>query len=115
MHDGKQMHYNSQKKEMIATKVLMITQKSVDMFTSALQVQMKFYFYRPSRLKGHFEDVLNDIPHTQKPDIDNLIKYVLDCGNKVLWDDDALIYCLGPEPPQKIWSKKPRTEIIYGP
>lgn len=31
-------------------------------------------------------------PHIVKPDLDNLLKSILDCLNQVLWHDDALVY-----------------------
>ena len=30
-------------------------------------------------------------PHTSKPDLDNLIKNILDRGNNILWEDDKNI------------------------
>lgn len=44
----------------------------------------------------------------QKPDVDNLLKFYLDCGNGILWHDDSqIISCTGV----KKFSKNPRTEI----
>jgi Holliday junction resolvase RusA-like endonuclease len=48
------------------------------------------------------------IAHVKKPDLDNLIKWVLDCGNALLWQDDSMIYCIQAF---KVYSPKPRTEI----
>ena len=31
-------------------------------------------------------------PHLVKPDLDNLVKLILDAGNNSLWDDDKLIF-----------------------
>jgi Holliday junction resolvase RusA-like endonuclease len=47
---------------------------------------------------------------TNKPDIDNLIKFVLDACNKILWEDDKIIcevQC------RKIYSENPSTEIEF--
>lgn len=41
-------------------------------------------------------------------DIDNLIKFVLDCGNQILYPDDRYIISLTPK---KLFSETPRTEI----
>ena len=43
-----------------------------------------------------------------KSDLDNLIKFVCDCGNKLIWVDDALISCIIA---RKIYSQTPRTEF----
>jgi len=45
---------------------------------------------------------------TQKPDIDNLEKYILDCSNGLLFSDDKNIILLFS---RKFYSEKPRTEI----
>ncbi len=47
-------------------------------------------------------------PHFKRPDIDNLIKYVLDVGNKVLWKDDATIVSVEAS---KIYFETPFTLI----
>lgn len=47
--------------------------------------------------------------HVKKPDIDNLLKYYMDAGNGILWDDDAKISSIFST---KIYSENPRTQII---
>jgi Holliday junction resolvase RusA-like endonuclease len=47
--------------------------------------------------------------HTKKPDLDNLVKYVKDCLNGVLWHDDSQVSHLTAT---KRYSENPRTEII---
>lgn len=42
-------------------------------------------------------------PHLQTPDLDNLIKNVLDRGNGILWKDDNSIYKITAS---KFWSDK---------
>lgn len=44
----------------------------------------------------------------KKPDIDNLVKFILDCGNGILWPDDRFIIKLCAI---KKYSKKPCTII----
>jgi Holliday junction resolvase RusA-like endonuclease len=56
-----------------------------------IAVRAAFYFRRP---KGHFRTNGQIKPaaparHTQKPDVDNLLKALLDCGSVIgLWRDD---------------------------
>lgn len=45
-----------------------------------------------------------------KPDLDNLAKFYLDCGNGLLWKDDAEIHSLKVT---KHYSRNPRTEMIF--
>ena len=48
------------------------------------------------------------IPHKEKPDWDNLAKFVMDCGNGLLWSDDKIVNC---SVVRKDYSNKPRTII----
>ncbi len=48
------------------------------------------------------------IPHNEKPDFDNLAKFILDCGNGILWSDDKI---LNHGVIRKAYSKNPRTII----
>jgi Holliday junction resolvase RusA-like endonuclease len=32
-----------------------------------------------------------ELPHTKKPDVDNCLKFVLDCLNGIAWGDDASV------------------------
>lgn len=52
------------------------------------------------------------LPCTKKPDLDNLEKFVLDCGNGILWPDDRFIIKLTSK---KIYSNKPCTIIMIKP
>ncbi len=51
---------------------------------------------------------LHEIPHIVKPDLDNLIKFVLDCGNGLLWTDDKKVNYISAE---KKYSEEPKTII----
>lgn len=46
--------------------------------------------------------------HTSKPDLDNLEKFYLDCGNGILYPDDRYVVSVKKK---KLYSKNPRTEI----
>lgn len=82
-------------------------------FNEPLSVEMIFYMKRP---KSHFrtgkyshklkKGIGED--HSKKPDIDNLVKFVMDSGNKILWKDDA---CISHLRTMKVYSLNPRTEI----
>lgn len=54
------------------------------------------------------EAVLGKMVPSGKPDLDNLVKLVLDCGNKAVWDDDAQITALHV---MKVYSETPRTVV----
>jgi Holliday junction resolvase RusA-like endonuclease len=46
--------------------------------------------------------------HVKKPDTDNLLKFLKDCGNGLLWADDSQVSEVHA---WKVYSDKPRTEI----
>lgn len=86
-------HYDPQEKE----KKLFINEikKCIDQEKipdrEFYKVQIIFTFPFPkSRLRKNTPDI-KTIPHNTKPDLDNLIKFVLDCGNGILWQDDKKI------------------------
>jgi len=59
-----------------------------------VKVEFIFKFIPPNniskkRLPLYFN---NSIQYTKTPDLTNLIKFIEDCGNSVLWKDDRLIY-----------------------
>lgn len=47
-------------------------------------------------------------PKTTRADVDNLCKWVLDCGNEILWKDDGLVHSLSSV---KLWAEKAQTII----
>ena len=78
-----------------------------------LGLSVCFYIRRPKKhyRTGKFSHLLKkNSPKIciQKPDIDNLIKFVLDACNDLLWEDDKLIYEIES---RKVFSENPRTEI----
>lgn len=46
--------------------------------------------------------------HTKKPDLDNMIKFVKDCANGILWHDDSQVISISAV---KIYSEIPSTYI----
>ena len=48
-------------------------------------------------------------PHISKPDLDNLIKFVLDALNGVVWADDRQVAAYGEC--VKLWTETPMTRI----
>ncbi len=81
-------------------------------------VEINCFFYMP-RPKNHYgtgkkNEILKEtapIYHTKKPDLDNLVKFVLDCLNGLAWYDDSQIITLIAH---KVYSNVPRTCIEIG-
>jgi len=90
MCGSKIRQYDSQKVKKRTTKSIMVYELAKNNIPNILDydyycVTITFTFYKPKRL-------LIDCPeHNHKPDLDNLIKYVLDCGNDILWTDDSKV------------------------
>ena len=83
-----------------------------------LYINIKFYMKRPKShfRTGKFANMIKDkwirLPHTKKPDIDNLIKFVLDAlqGHNGYFLDDSQVVRLYAE---KLYTDNdPHTEIM---
>lgn len=76
----------------------------------SLEVDIVFYLPIPKSVnkKQRAEMLDGKIKHTKKPDIDNLIKSVLDALNGIAYSDDSKIIKVAAE---KQYSEKPKTEI----
>jgi len=62
-----------------------------------VKVSMTFCHKRPQRLNRK-KDTVARIPKTTKPDIDNMIKMVLDVLTKAkIWNDDNQVVCVTAE------------------
>ena len=121
---GRQKQYDPQAKQKVVTRNYMLAERMKQNWPYMLEqdahiltsdhadgfdLTINFYCYRPPILRMIPEDEFFRYTHTRKPDLDNMIKYILDCGNKILWHDDAEIYKITAS---KCWSKTPRTEIL---
>ena len=82
-----------------------------------LYINIKFYMkrpkshYRTGRYEGLVKEKWQNLPMDKKPDIDNLIKFVLDAlqGQNAYFVDDSQVVRILVE---KIYSDNPRTEIM---
>lgn len=78
-------------------------------FETFFEIDISFYMPVPESSTNAQRNAKLWYPqHTIKPDIDNLIKFFLDCANGILFPDDSMIWSINAK---KIYSKKPRTEI----
>ena len=88
--------------------------KLVEPFTGEILLLITFQFPWPKKWyrTGKYSGLLKDnapIEHTIKPDIDNLLKFVMDAGNGVLWSDDRQIHQVQMK---KVYGPVPETVII---
>lgn len=100
--------YDPQKQEKLAFGLVLRTQQTAQkhpILTGPLHLILNFYFaIPPSRHKTREGDF-----HHIRPDLDNLIKFVLDSANTVLFKDDAQIASITAS---KRYDHLPRTEVI---
>jgi len=84
----------------------------------ALAISITFYCKRP---KSHYRTGRNahlmksgaPVVKTSKPDIDNHVKFYMDCGQDILWKDDSQVIRLeawkvyedeqGPRTEMEVW------------
>ena len=69
-----------------------------------LHVDLTFYMPIPQSKRKKIPPA-----HITRPDLDNLIKWILDIATGIIYDDDALICSISAK---KIYDTNPRTEII---
>ena len=76
-----------------------------------VEMHMTFFMPIPSSTPKSLQKQmeLSPVPHTKKPDLDNLIKHVLDAANGVLFVDDRQIHSVTC---RKIYSHEPKTRIV---
>ena len=77
---------------------------------TAIRLTCRFFMPIPASIskKKRAEYVGCAVPHTKKPDLDNLVKFVKDCANGVLWRDDSQVIALTAS---KAYHTHPATEI----
>lgn len=69
---------------------------------------LDFYFEMPKSWNEKKRDLMNNTPYSIKPDLDNLVKYIADVCNGILYTDDSLIVTIQAK---KLWSYKSRTVL----
>ena len=87
--------------------------KSKDLYLNELSLMITFVFPWPKKWyrTGKYSHLLKDTApeiHTKKPDIDNLLKLIMDSGNGVVWKDDCQIWEVQM---RKIYGDPPKTII----
>lgn len=113
---GNGITYDPKKKEKehVKAKMLQFVERSYMEEKRLLQIcriatsksfHVSFDFYmKSSSIKSNLQ-LWNIEPHISKPDLDNLIKFYLDCGNGIFWSDDSQVNSISSK---KYYSEKPR-------
>lgn len=99
---GRGTIYDSQKHEKFVASMSITHQiAGKKIFNGPLEMEVVFFMAIPAKGKHKIGR-----PHFSKPDLDNLIKFVGDICNKVLFHDDCTIYRISA---LKVYDSKPRT------
>ena len=102
--------YSDQKDQARRMSILALQQTKGETLQGALIVKMDFGMAMPKKVaKSKREAMLcGDIAPTKKPDLDNLEKMILDCLNKIVWEDDKQIVEIHS---RKFYSDDPGTMV----
>ena len=97
--------YDSQKPEKLYYGLLMKKGFNSEPLCCPVEIALDFAFQIP---KSKSTKINSNHPHTSIPDLDNLIKFVKDAGNGILWRDDCLIHSVIA---RKFYDTYPYTKI----
>jgi Holliday junction resolvase RusA-like endonuclease len=101
--------YDSQKQIKYSAGIqLKFQHEGQALFDGPLKLEVTFFMPIPQHLQRTLKNLQPHSPHHVKPDVDNLVKFVLDVANTILYHDDALISIIHA---QKVYSSVPRTEF----
>jgi Holliday junction resolvase RusA-like endonuclease len=79
-----------------------------DKLSGPLKATITAHMPIPASASKKDKQRLPGCPHTKKPDIDNIVKLLLDAFNGILYEDDGQISTIVAK---KIYSKNPRTTL----
>lgn len=74
------------------------------LFQGPVHIKIDFFLQMPFKRAPNLPNSL----HPYRPDLDNLIKFVLDVANGVLWKDDSIVASIIAA---KRYGEQPRTEL----
>lgn len=95
-------------KEIIASSIKRVYGDKL-LLNSKLELSIVFYMKMPNSWSNSKKALLAGTYHTNKPDLDNLVKTYKDCMNGIIYEDDRRISKYSEV--KKIYSFKPRVEI----
>lgn len=101
--------YDSQKTVKLMWGLNLRSQHNDVFFEGALHLDVTFYMPVPIRINVKKRQLLFNNPHHTVPDLDNLVKWVCDCCQGILFKNDATVSSITC---RKIYSNNPRTELV---
>jgi len=98
--------FDKQQQEKVAFGLYMVRQHGDDKpFDSAVRMDVTFYMPIPASRKKKEKSIY----HSKMPDLDNLLKFLLDTAVKSgIMSDDRIVCCIDA---RKVYDRKPRVEF----
>jgi len=112
---GKYGFYNPQSREKKQVQYYLLAQMNENGFkmlcNDPIKVKVTFHMPIPKSFSKSLKNKLRESPHPHivKPDIDNLIKFILDCMTGIVYQDDNCIYRISSS---KTYSQNPSTKVF---
>ncbi|MGB6528493.1 MAG: RusA family crossover junction endodeoxyribonuclease [Candidatus Nitrosopolaris sp.] len=101
-------HFNAQSQERFAFGICLKTQhNSEPLFARPIALDITFFMPESANHAKKNKDGM--IYHSQRPDLDNLTKFLLDSLKGVLVTDDSIISRIVAK---KVYDREPRTEFV---
>lgn len=100
--------YDAQKNLKLIQSISLHKQHKTSPLLGPLSINIIFFMKIP-KLSKPKQKTINGTPDPHRPDLDNLIKFVLDVSNGIIFKDDSQIVKIIAT---KIYSDKPHTEFI---
>lgn len=102
--------WDSQKQKKLHAGIQLVTQfGDSPFFKGPLIVEFIFHFSLPSRTTAASKIRRMGTPHITTPDLDNCVKFYLDCSQGILFENDCMVVQIAAK---KIYSQPPHTIMI---
>jgi len=105
--------WDSQKKNKLDYSLILESQRTTkEVLMGPLSLTIEFHMPIPSSIPKTKQQGMDGMIHTSRPDLDNMIKFVADACNQILYNDDAQIAFIQAK---KVYSLEPKTIIELKP
>lgn len=114
-HVGKRTYDPSSKDKKVVAKTLLaykVGARKESRFKDSISVEFVFFCKMPSTWSDKKKKEIEGKPRPKKPDIDNYIKFYLDCMSGLIFDDDNIVVQIKA---RKLYSIKPCVLIYLQP
>lgn len=92
-------------------RVLALRHRPKELLCKQACLTVKFFMPIPKSMKKNdaIRAYAEQLPHLNKPDLDNMEKSVKDAMNGIIWTDDSIVWSVFKK---KMYSKNPRIELV---